>query len=659
LDPLEPSPPYPRRKSRLWPAGVLLAAVLAIAGSASARSTSRGATPSTPGQTFRGELVLAHADNFATRKSTYRPMLRLANGRSLALDLADGLPPGATSGRSVVVHGSSHGNTIAVGRGTGAISVAASGGSTSSATSSVTTTAVTGTRRVAVVLFNFSNDASQPYTPAFADGIAFTNPDSVAGYYAASSWGRLTLTGDVFGWYTIPDTNTSCNYSAWADSATKAASTAGVNLGAYDNVVFAFPQASSCNWSGLGEMPGRRAWLNGDGSTGGMTLRGTAHELGHNFGTHHASSLSCAVNGVKVSLAANPANCTTSEYGDPFSVMGSATRYEQSNVARGNFGWLQPANTRQVTVSGDYALKPIELNDATAVQVLTIQRTPSTYLTLEFRQPDPTFDTFSPSDYAVNGVTIRIAAGPDTITQSQLVDATPGSVLNFFDAALAAGKTLTDPLSGVSITTLSAGPAGATVRVAFGGASGGGAPDTTPPSVPGSLQATATGTSTVALSWAASTDDVGVTGYRVYRGSTLVATVTGTGYTDSGLAAGTTYGYQVVAVDAAGNASAAASVTGTTSAAPPADTSAPSAPASLVAAYQPKTTRKVGLTWAASTDNVGVAGYRVYRNGSLVATTASRSYTDSLPAKVAKPGYYVVAYDAAGNASAASNTASP
>ncbi|WP_214104804.1 cellulase family glycosylhydrolase [Acrocarpospora catenulata] len=81
--------------------------------------------------------------------------------------------------------------------------------------------------------------------------------------------------------------------------------------------------------------------------------------------------------------------------------------------------------------------------------------------------------------------------------------------------------------------------------------------DTTPPSVPGNLRSTGTTSSSVSLAWNASTDNVGVTGYEVYRGSTQVATVTGTSHTDTGLAAATSYTYTVRARDAAGNRSAA------------------------------------------------------------------------------------------------------
>jgi chitinase len=94
----------------------------------------------------------------------------------------------------------------------------------------------------------------------------------------------------------------------------------------------------------------------------------------------------------------------------------------------------------------------------------------------------------------------------------------------------------------------------------------GGGTDTTAPSVPGNLRSTGVTSSSVSLAWNASTDNVAVTGYEVYRGSTLVTTVTGTTYTDTGLTASTAYTYTVRARDAAGNRSAAsAAVTATTS----------------------------------------------------------------------------------------------
>jgi hypothetical protein len=85
---------------------------------------------------------------------------------------------------------------------------------------------------------------------------------------------------------------------------------------------------------------------------------------------------------------------------------------------------------------------------------------------------------------------------------------------------------------------------------------GGGGSDTQAPSVPGGLTVTGHSSSSVSLSWSASTDNVGVTGYEVYQGSSLATTVTGTSATVSGLSASTAYTFKVRATDAAGNLSA-------------------------------------------------------------------------------------------------------
>jgi hypothetical protein len=93
------------------------------------------------------------------------------------------------------------------------------------------------------------------------------------------------------------------------------------------------------------------------------------------------------------------------------------------------------------------------------------------------------------------------------------------------------------------------------------------APDTTPPTVPISLTAAAVSSSQINLTWAASTDNVGVAGYKIYRnGSLLTSVTTGTTYSDTGLTSSTTYSYSVSAYDAAGNVSVqSASVSATTS----------------------------------------------------------------------------------------------
>ena len=90
-----------------------------------------------------------------------------------------------------------------------------------------------------------------------------------------------------------------------------------------------------------------------------------------------------------------------------------------------------------------------------------------------------------------------------------------------------------------------------------------------------------TTSTTVALAWNASTDNVGVTGYQVFRGTTLVASPTGLAFTDTGLAPSTTFSYTVRALDAAGNQSAASAAVSATTGPPVPDTQPPTAPTNL------------------------------------------------------------------------------
>jgi chitodextrinase len=83
-----------------------------------------------------------------------------------------------------------------------------------------------------------------------------------------------------------------------------------------------------------------------------------------------------------------------------------------------------------------------------------------------------------------------------------------------------------------------------------------GPPDTTPPSVPNGLAGTATSGTSVALTWNASTDNVGVASYTVFRNGSAIGTPTTTSFTDTGVSPSTTYSYAVSARDAAGNTSA-------------------------------------------------------------------------------------------------------
>jgi chitodextrinase len=176
--------------------------------------------------------------------------------------------------------------------------------------------------------------------------------------------------------------------------------------------------------------------------------------------------------------------------------------------------------------------------------------------------------------------------------------------------------------------------------------------DTTPPSAPTGFTTTSTQSTSVALAWTAATDTggSGVHDYHVYRDNTLLATVTGTTYSDTTVAPNTQYSYEVSARDNADNESSRSALSVST----PADATPPSVPTGLSTTSIQSTS--VALTWDAATDagGSGLRDYRVYRDNALLATVAGTTYTDTAVAPSTQYSYQVSARDNANNESSRS-----
>ena len=194
--------------------------------------------------------------------------------------------------------------------------------------------------------------------------------------------------------------------------------------------------------------------------------------------------------------------------------------------------------------------------------------------------------------------------------------------------------------------------------------------DPEPPSAPGGLAASTVGPGEVDLSWTAASDNVGVTGYDVFRCQgagcsdfTQLATLGSvTGYQDTSVAPATSYTYRVRAFDAAGNLGPYSDPASATTAAAP-DTQPPTKPASLVATASGSDT--IGLGWDAATDDRGVSGYQVERcsgqgcsDFTHLADTTGTTYSDSGLKASTEYTYRVRASDAAGNLGPYSDPAS-
>jgi chitodextrinase len=263
---------------------------------------------------------------------------------------------------------------------------------------------------------------------------------------------------------------------------------------------------------------------------------------------------------------------------------------------------------------------------------------------------------------------VASAANPTTINLSWTASTDGVAVTNYFvfrdtlpsPIASVAGTTFSDtgltPLSSHSYRVIASDGAGN--LSGFSNTATASTPaDTTAPSAPTNLTGVGPNSTTINLSWTEATDNVEVVGYNVFRdgGTTAIATVSTTNFSDTGLGIGSTHSYTVKAFDAANNQSAASNtVTVSTQGN---DTTAPTTPTGLTATGSSTTT--IDLNWTASTDNFAVTGYKVFRDGGLteIATVTTTSFSDTGLAINSTHSYQVQAFDGAGNQSAKSNTA--
>ena len=594
------------------------------------------------GQELRGRVVETHGDTF-TGQAKGRTLWLETDGERLRLV---GAPDSLRPGEQVRVRGTRQGGSFLVAADAGAVSA--------DGQASVESVGPAVTKTVAVIAFTFSDNTSQPWTKDQIRANFFGTSNSVRTYFSDASYGQVTVTGEVFGWYQIAATDDTCDAtSTWSTQARAAATAAGVNLTAYQHIAFVFPRSAACGWAGLAYMPGTHSWNNGT-----LSVRVAGHELAHNFGVHHASTLACTSGGVRVTLSTS---CTESEYGDPFDIMGSAARLT-NNWHRWRLGYFTSSEVVTVTSAsaGQFALGVVSHANSVP-KIVRVARGDGNFYYLEFRQPFGTFDNFVAGDSVVNGILMRVA--PDqSNARPLLLDGNPATT-TFLDAAFGAGQIFTDSARGISIAVVSVSTSGAVVNVSFGGGPSptptptptpspsptpGPSPtptptpsptptpkpsptptpdpsptpppptDTTPPTAPADLTATVKSETIIVLAWSAATDDTGVTGYRITRNGSQVDTTTNLAWTNMVLKPATTYTYTVAAVDAAGNTGPAVEVSATTMA----DKVRPSKPPS--SRFAAVGSRQTKITWGRATDNVAVRGYRLYIDGAYYKTITGR-----------------------------------
>ncbi|WP_338553599.1 S8 family serine peptidase [Paenibacillus sp. KS-LC4] len=171
--------------------------------------------------------------------------------------------------------------------------------------------------------------------------------------------------------------------------------------------------------------------------------------------------------------------------------------------------------------------------------------------------------------------------------------------------------------------------------------------DVTAPTVPTALSVAGKTETTVSLVWQAATDNEGIKGYEIYEGAKQVGFSKTLAYTVRDLKPNASYRFSIKAVDKEGNPSnSSAEVVAITNR----DVQAPTVPVEIV--VKSKTEKSVTLSWAASTDNVGVAGYDVYKNGNVLAgSSVSTEFTVTGLVPETAYSFTIKSKDASGNIS--------
>lgn len=178
-------------------------------------------------------------------------------------------------------------------------------------------------------------------------------------------------------------------------------------------------------------------------------------------------------------------------------------------------------------------------------------------------------------------------------------------------------------------------------------------PDTESPSTPLNLTASNITNTTIDLNWTASTDNIGVSSYEIYNGASLVANSATNATTLNNLTKNTTYNLTIKAIDVAGNKSNSSNLVSVTTT-NLIDVDPPTIPLNLIASNETSST--LDLSWTASTDNVGVTSYEIFKDDVFLVSSVTNSYYIAGLAEGTSYNFTVYAKDAANNTSLISNT---
>src|SRR6266496_416481 len=233
-----------------------------------------------------GELEIIHQD-FKDGHGRFVYSLKQADGTRVPLQFVKHPPTHVLTGGHVHAQGQfSRGSlTLYSGSSVTKTTTSANGKTPPTPTSSIPVPNTFGAQSVLVILVNFQDSAVEPYTVADAQNVFF---GTLNDFILENSYQQTSITGNVVGWYTIPDSVATCDIAQIASDAQNAATAAGINLSSYNRYVYAFPLDSACSFGGASDVGGNpsQSWINGTTGPGGTTLGiGVInHELGHALG---------------------------------------------------------------------------------------------------------------------------------------------------------------------------------------------------------------------------------------------------------------------------------------------------------------------------------------------------------------------------------------
>jgi uncharacterized protein YjdB len=385
---------------------------------------------------------------------------------NLELYFAAGAPAHLLTGSRIRVRGKRLDNVLLLGA-TATVPLTSAGNTTSDDVEvlSLATPNTFGEQSTAVLLVNFIDNTSQPFSFDDMRNLVF---NTVSNFDRENSQNQTWLTGDVFGWFTVPISVTTCpSDTSLTSAADSAAADVGVDLSPYSRRVYMFPH-TACVWEGLATIGGNpsHALINGT-----PALNVVGHEMGHNFGLYHSHSLECQ--GTTIG-----GDCQQVEYGDRFDIMGHFTTAHFNAFQKERLGWLNYGSSLPITTvtsSGTYTLTPYETGSGVKALKMVQSTDPSTGLHtwyyLEYRQLIGFDSALSVYPTSVTGVVIH--SGAEENGNSSLLLNTNPQDASFATAALQPGETFTDTGAYVSITTKSADANGATVDIEIGPGAGG------------------------------------------------------------------------------------------------------------------------------------------------------------------------------------------